>query len=107
MKKAEEYLKENDDGLIQRNVFNFQIGSWVKAVSKDVAIKAIRRAQEDAIRETVKECAKSVSMNLHNQIDGEFKSVKVGKTFSINDNTYVEIDMESVPKVADKLIKEL
>jgi hypothetical protein len=81
MKKAEDYLnKYKGEGVFTYEVF------------KSVALKAIRDAQEDAIRETVKECA-SKARTAFKQLD--------------NDTWEVFVDKDKILSVVNKLIKEL
>lgn len=83
MKKAEEYLKgcEHDGSYIPVNE----------------VLNLLKLAQEDAIREAVKECAENVETYEYPYMDS---CPSCGHTA-----TYV--DMGSILSVADKLIKEL
>jgi len=75
MKKANEYIK------------NWSFYDKIPTKELEAIIKL---AQEDAIRETVKECAESAKLYF---VDLE--------------QTEVEIDGQSILSVADKLIKKL
>ena len=82
MKKTEEYLEE-----LFEEPFNLEEGN----IEYDF-YKIIKEAQEDAIRETVKECAKKA------------ECIYIGTE---GHNDIFIVDKESIFAVADKLIKEL
>ena len=66
-----------------------------------------RRIQEDAIRETVKECAENAEINF-NTNDKEFIS-DIDFSFRDGDGNWckISINEDKIYSVADKLIKEL
>lgn len=95
MKKAEEYLND-----LQPIDFN---PKFLSAAIKRI----IRLAQEDAIRETVKECAENVLLSIDDIVEksnGQSYLVVDGNHYS---ETFINIDKQSILSVADKLIKEL
>ena len=85
MKKTEEYLEE-----LFEEPFNLEEGN----IEYDF-YKIIKEAQEDAIRETVKECAKNAKV-LHYP----YRQMLTGQP------SYF-VDENSILSVADKLIEEL
>jgi hypothetical protein len=65
-------------------------GKFTQVISIENAKEAIKKAQEDAIKEAVKRCAEKATYNR-----------------SIFENlNYVSIDRPSILKVADELIKQ-
>lgn len=89
MKKAEEIVKYLDlefDSEINRPFYT------------EIIIKVIKEVQEEAIKETVKECAEnakaySIYPNHVNNEDGEME--------------FFDVNRNSILSIADKLIKEL
>jgi hypothetical protein len=80
-------------------------------------IKAIKLAQEDAIRTTVKECAESakIKWNYYRKDENpkEFEEYRYSENVRVDSygEAYAvdvqEVDKDSILVVADKLIKEL
>ncbi len=105
MKKAEEYLgykgnisfctiEENADLDEEKNLYYNH---------KDLLI-VIKKVQEDAIRETVKECAERAEIRITDN-----NLIEEGYLTSYHDDgcfTYI-VSRQSILSVADKLIKKL
>ena len=103
MKKAKEYFKEECLPMTSQEEYEL----WCRTYDMFPYIeRAIRKAQEDAIRETVKECAKSAKMWLTG-VNGGFEVIRRKTPYFSSDGTHIEIDSLSILNVADKLIKEL
>lgn len=85
MKKAEDYLQESFGWSNESQELTWYVKSW-----KDF----IKRIQEEAIRETVQECANSACV--------------IGNKSSVQYFTQVgSVDRNSILSIADKLIREL
>ena len=98
MKRAENILTEYYTFVDNLNHIT------VEENNKDL-LTVIRIAQEDAIRETVKECADAASLECF-----EFKEDWMDEPINITIDDYGNIygiDKNSILSVADKLIKEL
>ena len=89
MKRASEYLKdiEIEDSNIYVGVSNI-----------------IRAAQEDAIREAVRECAENAEWSY---VEYDYKAPEGVEVVGDSEYGYNYIDKYSILSVADKLIKEL
>lgn len=102
MKKAEEIAVENhlfkSVDVIYDN-FALQITRDCYVQTSRNIIRAIKQAQEDAIRETVKECANSAKTREAT----EFWSGQVWDDGPLP----IIVDKNSILSIADKLIKEL
>jgi hypothetical protein len=117
MKKPEEYLEnavnrlhDSEQPYLDENVYDGKLSP---------IIQAIKAAQEDAIRETVKECAKTAKLQKASDY-GNFNKHSA-KWEDTKDTTHVEMsyghgdcgytavrtNVEAILSVADKLIKEL
>ena len=92
MKKASEYLKNTFDWSYETQELTWYVNKW---------IDLIKQAQEDAIRETVKECAENFKLD-------EYKmGIAQGSWRECNSHQNIRINEKSVLSIADKLIKEL
>lgn len=92
MKKAESIVRSEFFPSSKISDYEWNLYVETHDLVKDF-IRITKLAQEDAIRETVKECNKNVKMKVIAN-DG-------------NDRTVEIIDSNSILSVADKLIKEL
>jgi hypothetical protein len=108
MKKAEEYIAEIGHGLYTSYGVKDDNNKFTSVMSIENAIKAIRKAQEDAIREAVKACADASQVDI---IDHEELAITSLPGYDRNIGTVIlpiyGADEDSILKVADKLIKEL
>ena len=91
MKKADEYLNDNRE-LLE----DIMDGKLSFAIALNYLETVIKKAQEDAIRTTVKECAENADAD-----------------YTINGNRFIDDSIEvfvinsSILSVADKLIEQL
>ena len=95
MKRGEDYLKQTFDWNYETQELTWYVNRWKEL---------IKTIQEDAIRETVKECYISSEIRVLNNDtseEGELYTYLEDGCFSYS------IDKNSILSVADKLIKEL
>ena len=97
MKKAEEYFEEACEAFENREDQEYD------NYDEPYFVEAIRKAQQDAIEETVKACAEAVKLLFH---DGHFKEDKRIEHFQ-NGVDNITVSKSSIFEVATKLKEQL